>query len=313
MTNHPIATLLVHGGAGTLFKAQLSPEREALAEDGLKQALDAGMHVLNHSGSALDAVQAAVCVLEDCEVFNAGKGSVFTHQGTHEMDAAIMDGLSRQAGAIAGVSQIRNPIILARKVLEHSPHVLLSGVGAEQFAREQQIEFAEPDYFYSEYRWQQLLQIRDYQTTELDHNLPLEPDGKLGTVGAVALDFFGNVAAATSTGGMTNKRFGRVGDSPLIGCGTYADNQSCAVSATGHGEYFIRSVLAHDVAARMRYGNLSLEQACQQALSALGELGGQGGLIAIDTQGHWAMPFNNGRMYRGWMRSDGTYDVAIYE
>lgn len=313
---HPFATILVHGGAGTLFKSRLSKERETQAEEGLKCALDAGMHILKHSGSALDAVQAAVCALEDCEVFNAGKGSVFTHQGSQEMDAAIMDGLSRQAGAVASVSLIRNPIALARKVLDHSPHVLLIGSGAEQFAREQAVDFAEPEYFYSEYRWQQLLQIREQQHSALDHDLdlpPLEPDGKLGTVGAVALDHFGNVAAATSTGGMTNKRYGRVGDSPLIGCGTYADNQSCAVSATGHGEFFIRSVLAHDVAARMKYGNLSLDLAAQQALLALEELGGQGGLIAIDAQGHWAMPFNNGRMYRGWMRSDGSYDVAIYE
>lgn len=306
----PLPLLLVHGGAGTLFKGQLSAEREARASEGLWQALKAGIEILKAQGSALDAVQAAVSELEDCEVFNAGKGSVFSHKGSQEMDAAIMNGHNLQAGAVAGVQGIRNPIQLARQVLEHSPHVMLIGAGAEDFARQQHCEFAPPAYFYTDYRWQQLQQIRERQQTALDHALG-ETDGKFGTVGAVALDSQGQLAAATSTGGMTNKRFGRVGDSPLIGCGTYA-NQLCAVSATGHGEYLMRAVIGHDLAARMAYGGASLQEAAQQAIAALGRLGGEGGLIALDAEGNWAMPFNNGRMYRGWLRADGAGEVQIY-
>lgn len=310
--------ILIHGGAGTLFQGKLSPEREALAREGLWSSLRAGMHWLNQGYSSLDAVEAAVRVLEDCEAFNAGKGSVYTHQGTQEMDAAIMDGKNRSAGAVAGISLIRNPISLARKVMENSPHVMLIGEGAIAFAREQGCEFAPSEYFHSDYRWQQLLSLRDGEHTALDHAIgsaepdkPAAPETRYGTVGAVALDQQGNLAAATSTGGMTNKRTGRVGDSPIIGSGTYADNASCAVSATGHGEYMIRSVIGHDVAARMRYGGLTLAEATEAAMSHLAALGGAGGLIAVDQQGNWAMPYNTGRMYRGWLQADGQGQVLI--
>lgn len=316
--------ILVHGGAGTLFRGQVPAEREALARQGLQAALQAGMALLQAEGSSLDAVEAAVRVLEDCEVFNAGKGAVYTHQGTQEMDAAIMDGQGQRAGAIAGVSRIRNPISLARKVLENSPHVMLIGSGAEAFAAEQGCEFAEPDYFRTEYRWQQLEQLRrssNSQQTALDHamgeareNPPAdspEPPGKYGTVGAVALDKQRHLAVATSTGGMTNKRAGRVGDSPIVGAGTYAD-EICAVSATGHGEYMMRTVLGHDLAARMRYGGQTLTQAAEAVMQSITGLGGAGGLIAIDADGNWAMPYTTGRMYRGWLHSDGSGGVEIY-
>ncbi|MEZ0368747.1 MAG: isoaspartyl peptidase/L-asparaginase family protein [Candidatus Sericytochromatia bacterium] len=307
--------ILVHGGAGTLFKGKVSEEREALSRAGLWAALRAGMDLLQAGASSLDAVEAAVRALEDCEAFNAGRGSVYTHAGGQEMDAAIMDGRDRSAGAVAGISRIRNPISLARRVMEQTPHVLLIGTGAEDFAREQGCEFAPPEYFHSDYRWQQLLQLRDGELTALDHAIgePKEPpDGKFGTVGAVALDAEGNLASATSTGGMTNKRAGRVGDSPIIGAGTYADNASCAVSATGHGEYLIRTVIGYDIAARMKYANMTLQAAADAALAELESLGGSGGLIAVDAQGNWAMPYNTGRMYRGWLQADGQGGVEIY-
>lgn len=316
--------LLVHGGAGTLFKGKISDEREEMARAGLWQALLAGMSVLEAGGSSLDAVEVAVCELENCEVFNAGKGSVYTHEGRQEMDAAIMHGPSRNAGAIAGVQGVRNPVTLARRVMEQSPHVMLSGPGAEDFARQHGIPFAPASYFHSDFRWQQLLQIRDKDQTALDHALGTPPDqaadvvsgdanpeGKYGTVGAVALDARGELAAATSTGGMTNKRYGRIGDSPLIGAGNYADGH-CAVSGTGHGEYFMRAVLGHDLAARMRYGGQSLDDAAAGALAEVAALGGAGGLIAIDAAGNWAMPFSTGRMYRGWLRHSGEGEVWIY-
>ena len=293
--------LLIHGGAGTLFKGRLSPEREVLARTGLQQALEQAKSALEHS--ALEAVSIAVSVLEDCPAFKAGRGAVYTHEGTQEMDAAIMLGSTQAAGAIAGVKGIKNPIQAARQVLEHSPHVLLMGAGAEAFAREQGCIFTEPSYFHSDYRWQQLLSIRDSQSTALDHNL--------GTVGAVALDEHGILAAATSTGGMTNKRYGRVGDSPLIGCGTYA-TPWCAISATGHGEYFIRSAFASTIATRLRYSKTPLHMICEEALADISHLGGGGGVIAIDAQGNFAMPFNTGRMYRGTITSDGSPDIAIY-
>ncbi len=294
---------MIHGGAGTLFKGRLDPEREALAREGLNAALQAGHQALQHS--ALDAVEQAVRALEDCPVFNAGRGAVYSHEGEQHMDAAIMSGKDRSAGAIAGVQRVQNPISLARQVLNHSPHVLLMGKGAEQFAREHHCVFAEDDYFRSDYRWQQLLAIRDQQITALDHGIGL------GTVGAVALDGQGGLAAATSTGGMTNKRYGRVGDSPLIGCGTYADT-FCAVSATGHGEYFIRSAFAYDIAARLRYAGTPLQEACEAALATVSELGGGGGVIAIDAKGNVAMPFTTGRMYRGAITYDGSSEIEIY-
>lgn len=310
--------ILIHGGAGTLFKGKLSPAREAAAREGLQNALEAGFKALQ--SSALDAVSAAVQVLEDCPVFNAGRGSVYGHDGTQKMDAAIMDGQSLAAGSVAEVSGVRNPVQLARKVLHESPHILLVGQGAEAFARLHHVPLAGADYFHSDYRWQQLQQIRDQERTALDHEMGEESgeetddrDASYGTVGAVACDLSGNLAAATSTGGMTNKRFGRIGDSPLIGVGNYANNASCAVSCTGHGEYFMRLVMAYDVAARMSYAGQELHVAAAAALARLDDLKGGGGLIAVDAQGHWSMPFNTGRMYRGVATTDGHWEVALYD
>ncbi|MBF2054340.1 MAG: isoaspartyl peptidase/L-asparaginase [Candidatus Sericytochromatia bacterium] len=303
------AVILIHGGAGTLFKGQISAEREAAAREGLQQALAAGVACLEQS--ALDAVEAAVKVLEDCEVFNAGRGSVYTHEGLQEMDAAIMDGRQCEAGAVAGVQGVRYPVSLARAVLQHSPHVMLSGSGAVAFARQQGLQIEPPEFFHSDYRWQQLLQIRDQDRTALDHALGQDEKKSFGTVGAVALDVHGALAAATSTGGMTNKRFGRIGDSALIGAGTYADAH-CAVSATGHGEYFMRAVLAHELSARLRYTGQTLEQAAAGALQQVTELGGAGGLIVVDAKGNWRMPFNTGRMYRGVQTLTGSGEVWIY-
>lgn len=296
--------LAIHGGAGTLFKGQLSPEREAGARAGLDAALQAGYRLWQAGADCLEIVVAAVQILEDCEYFNAGKGSVFSHEGRIEMDAAVMRGQDAQAGAVAGVSGVKNPVLLARKVLEASPHVLLIGAGAEAFAREQGLEFAPPEYFFTDYRWQQLLKLRDGQVTALEQ--------ALGTVGAVARDHRNHLAAATSTGGMTNKRFGRVGDSPLIGAGTFADDRSCAVSATGHGEFLIRTVIGHSLSAWMRMGGLDLPQAAAACMAELEALGGEGGLIALDTSGRCVMPFNTGRMYRGCLRRDGTSQIQIY-
>ncbi|MGV3523668.1 MAG: isoaspartyl peptidase/L-asparaginase family protein [Candidatus Sericytochromatia bacterium] len=295
------AVLLIHGGAGTLFTGALPPEREAQVRAGLEQALRAGTASLAEGASAQEAVVAAVCVLEDCEVFNAGRGAVYTHKGTQEMDAAVMRGKDRAAGAIAGVQGIRNPILLAQAVLEHSPHVLLAGQGAEEFADAQHIPRAPAAYFHSDYRWQQLQEIRAREDAQ----------PALGTVGAVARDVYGHLAAATSTGGMTNKRYGRIGDSPLLGAGTWADAQ-CAVSGTGHGEYFMRAALAHDLAARLSYQGLSLQAAAEAALAKVAALGGAGGLIAVDANGNWAMPFNTGRMYRGWRNLQGDGEIALY-
>lgn len=322
MITHTNILLAIHGGAGTLFKGARSPEREAGAQAGLEAALEAGWQIYQAGGGCLDMAEAAVRVLEDCEYFNAGRGSVFTQAGTQEMDAAIMNGADLNAGAVAGIQGIKNPISLARKVLTHSPHVLLIGAGAEAFAAEHHLPTAPPDYFFTEHRWLQLQTLRESNTTALDHAIgvsplkpntyPPNPPPSFGTVGAVARDADKNLAAATSTGGMTNKRLGRVGDSPLIGAGTYADNRSCAVSGTGHGEYFMRSVLAHEVAVQMRLGGKSLAEAAQAALAELERLGGEGGLIALDAQGNCVLPFNTGRMYRGYLCLDGTRFTQIY-
>lgn len=295
------AVLLIHGGAGTLFTGTLPPEREAQVRAGLEQALQAGTERLTAGESAQAAVVAAVCVLEDCEVFNAGRGAVYTHTGTQEMDAALMRGEDCAAGAIAGVQGIRNPILLAQAVLEHSPHVLLSGQGAEAFADLHHIPRAPAAYFHSAYRWEQWQQMLAQERSA----------ASFGTVGAVARDLHGQLAAATSTGGMTNKRYGRIGDSPLLGAGTWADAR-CAVSGTGHGEYFMRAALAHDLAARLAYQGLSLQEAATAALAKVAELGGAGGLIAVDAAGNWAMPFNTGRMYRGWRTPHSQGEIALY-
>jgi beta-aspartyl-peptidase (threonine type) len=314
--NESKLALAIHGGAGTIRRTEMSAEFEAAYRDGLRQALSRGWEVLERGGAALDAVEVTVRVLEDNPLFNAGRGSVFTHDGRHEMDASIMSGVDLSAGAVAAVEGIKNPIVLARRVMEESEHILLCGEGAEEFARESGVDFAPPEYFHDAFRYEQLLQARREHTVQLDH-APTQPAHapakKFGTVGAVACDLRGNLAAATSTGGMTNKRFGRIGDTPLIGMGTYADNKTCAVSCTGHGEFFMRAVVAYDVACLMKYKGLSLIEACDQVVNVtLREMEGEGGLIAVDAAGNIALPFNSEGMYRAWITSREEAQIAIY-
>ncbi len=297
--------MVIHGGAGTIERRSMSAENEQAHRAGLEQALKAGYGILKENGSSLDAVVAAVHVLEDNPLFNAGRGAVFTHEGTNELDASIMDGRTLRAGAVAGLQHIRNPISLARLVMEKSPHVMLDGEGAEAFARQMGIPFVEQKYFYTDERWQELEKVKN-------KSAPITDKEKHGTVGAVALDQAGNLAAATSTGGTTNKEFGRIGDSPIIGAGTYADNHSCAISCTGDGEYFIRAVVAHDIAAMIEYKGMPLKEAAQAAIDKVGKFGGTGGLIAIDKDGHIALPFNTAGMYRGTVGADGKISVEIY-
>lgn len=309
--NKPFA-LAVHGGAGTILKADLDKEKETAFRLGLKEALKAGFDVLHHGGSSLDAVAAAVVSLEDCPLFNAGRGSVFTRDGVHEMDAAIMDGRDRTAGAVAGVTVVRNPVLAARLVMEQTPHIMLIGRGAEEFAAAHGLEPVDPSYFYTQARYEQLLAAQRCGQTALDHDIGGLAEG-LGTVGAVACDQYGDLAAATSTGGMTNKLTGRVGDSPVIGAGVYADNRCVAVSATGTGEAFIRCSAGHDIAARILYLDQSLEEACETMLDVeLVPLGGRGGVIAVDRYGNVAMPFRAEGMYRGVIREDGKPKVWIF-
>jgi beta-aspartyl-peptidase (threonine type) len=319
--------LVVHGGAGTILKANMTPEREAAYRAALTQALQTGHGVLKNGGSSLDAIEATIKVLEDSPLFNAGKGAVFTSEGTNELDASIMDGATLKAGAVAGVKRIKNPISLARLVMEKSPHVMMVGEGAEIFARQNGVEWVDPKYFYTEERWKQLEDAKKKEkqqndpATKPDSGKPdrktgslISDDKKFGTVGAVALDKNGNLAAGTSTGGMTNKKFGRVGDAPIIGAGTYANNRTCAVSATGHGEFFIRSVVAHDISALMEYRGMSLKEAADMVvMNKLVKLGGEGGIIAIDKDGNVAMPFNSAGMYRGYIDADGKVVVEIYK
>ena len=309
-------SLVIHGGAGTILKEDMTPDLEAAYRSALHEALDAGYVVLERGGGAVEAAREAVIRMEDNILFNAGRGSVFTSAGVHEMDAAIMDGASGQAGAVAGVRNIRNPIALAEAVMLHSNHIFLSGEGAREFALTQGLQLEPDEYFFSQFRFDQWRLLRDSDRYELDHQGgPGHPltDKKFGTVGAVACDRSGNLAAATSTGGMTNKAYGRIGDSPIIGTGTYARNQTCAVSCTGHGEIFIRAVAAHDVSCLMEYRHLDLQQACEEVvLKKLVELKGEGGLIAVDASGNMAMVFNSAGMYRGCRSSDGNRQIAIY-
>ncbi|HWR84013.1 MAG TPA: isoaspartyl peptidase/L-asparaginase [Candidatus Deferrimicrobium sp.] len=313
-TNIPFA-IAIHGGAGTILKSKMTPEKEREYHAALKESLAAGYDVLMSGRAALDAVQRAVNVMEDSPLFNAGKGAVFTHEGTHEQDACIMDGPTRKVGAVALLQRIRSPIDLARLVLERSTHVLLAGEAAEEFALAHGIEFVDAKYFFTEHRWQQLQEAlakeRDGLSayTRLDHSV----EDKSGTVGAVALDRHGNLAAATSSGGMTNKRSGRIGDTPIIGAGTYADNATCAVSATGVGEFIMRAVVAYDIAALMMYKNMILADAAEEVvMKKLPALGGSGGVIAIDRYGSIAMPFNSEGMYRGFQLPDGEPEVKIF-
>ena len=308
-TSSPIA-IAIHGGAGTIRKEDLTAEKEAEIRLTLDTALRAGYGILQQGGSSVDAVTRAVTLLEDSPDFNAGKGAVFNAEGKNEMDASIMEGKALEAGAVASVRNIRNPILLARKVMTDSVHVMLMGGGAEQFARNQGIAFEDDDYFYTERRWQQLQKAKNASDQVL---LSETPANWYSTVGAVALDRDGNLAAATSTGGMTNKRWGRVGDSPIVGAGTYADNRSCAVSATGHGEYFIRATVARDICAQVQYAGASLEQAADQMIHGqLTEMGGTGGIIAVDPKGNIALTFNTAGMYRASIDASGKITLAIY-
>jgi beta-aspartyl-peptidase (threonine type) len=300
--------LAKHGGAGTILRSSMTTELQTEYEQGLQDALDAGYKVLQAGGSAVDAVQAAVVSLEDFPLFNAGKGAVFNNAGAHEMDASIMDGSNLKAGASSGTSNVKNPVLLARAIMDNSEHVLLCGKGAEQFAKQQGLAFADDAYFYNQHRYEQWQQALKEDIISLDHN-----DKKFGTVGAVALDKQGNLAAATSTGGMTNKKFGRMGDSPIIGAGTYANNNTCAISCTGHGELFIRTVVAYDISCLMEYKGLSLQEACDIVIhDKLVKIGGEGGLVAIDKHGNICLPFNSEGMYRGYA-TETERVVMIYK
>ena len=299
-------SIAVHGGAGTMTAATLAPALVVAAEAALALALEAGAAILRRGGSALDAVEASVVSLEDEPLFNAGRGAVFTYHGTNELDAAIMDGRGRTAGAVAGVAHTRNPVRLARAVMERSPHVMLSGAGAEEFAREHGVEQVDPDWFATPERWRQLQELKARKLGWFDADL------KYGTVGAVACDGAGHVAAATSTGGLTGKRWGRIGDSPLIGAGTYADDRACAVSATGAGECFIREAVAHEIAARMRLAGFSLQDAADAVIAEVGALGGDGGVILAAPGGQTAFAFNTPGMYRARVDAAGLHEVAIF-
>ncbi|MBL0270506.1 MAG: isoaspartyl peptidase/L-asparaginase [Chitinophagaceae bacterium] len=317
--------LVIHGGAGTILKSQMTPEKEKAFQDALNKALQLGNDILQKGGTALDAVEAAVRSMEDNPLFNAGKGAVFTNEGKNELDAAIMNGENLAAGSVAGVTTIKNPISAARAVMEKSPHVMMTGKGAEKFAREKGLEIVDPSYFYTEHRWKALQAAiaEDSTKMKLDHDdstrqsalkQPENRDYKYGTVGAVALDRHGNLAAATSTGGMTNKKFGRVGDAPIIGAGTYANNQTVAVSGTGWGEYFIRLVMAKSISDMMEFGKMPLKKAADEmVMKRLPALGGDGGLIAVDKDGNIAMPFCTEGMYRGFIDNSGKKEVRIYK
>ena len=328
--------LAIHGGAGTILKSRMTMELENEYRAGLRAALDAGWVILQRGGRSLDAAEAAVVALEDNPLFNAGRGAVFTHDGCNEMDASIMDGATHNAGAVAFVKNVKNPIRLARLVMERTEHILLAGDGANEFAREMKIEFAPDDYFFTDFRYRQLLEARKRGEIQLDHTINEpeiiekvqspksevqspqtksqipNPKSQIGTVGAVACDIRGNLAAATSTGGMTNKKYGRIGDTPILGAGTYADNETCAVSCTGHGEFFMLAAAAYDVAARMKYKSASLDEAARETVEYLRDIGGEGGLIAVDARGNVALPFNSEGMYRGFVSSDGEIIVEIY-
>jgi beta-aspartyl-peptidase (threonine type) len=312
-------TLVIHGGAGNITPAMMNKELEEQYNEGLKAALDSGYKILSGGGSALDAVVGAISSLEDNPLFNAGRGAVFTKKGLNEMDAALMDGSNLAAGAVAGVRNIKNPITLAREIMLHSGHVFLSGSGAAEFALNQGMEMAPDEYFFNRQRYDQWVEIRDSDFYQLDHKddnlkgVAPNPDSKFGTVGAVACDINGNLAAGTSTGGMTNKRFGRIGDSPVIGAGTYANNKTCAISCTGHGEYFLRAVVAYDVSCLMEYQGFSLQEACATVIKdKLVKMGGEGGLIAVDARGNYDFCFNSAGMYRGMRNSEGKELIAWY-
>ncbi|MFT5166342.1 MAG: beta-aspartyl-peptidase (threonine type) [Saprospiraceae bacterium] len=311
ITKRPEYTLVIHGGAGTIKKEYLSPEKEEAIKVALNEALTMGETILKNGGTSMDAVEATIMKLEDSPHFNAGKGAVFANNGKNELDASFMDGKTQNAGAVAGITIIKNPIRAARAVMEKSEHVMLAREGAEEFAREQGLEIVDPDYFYTQSRWESLQKAKAKVQGALVVENPI--DNKFGTVGCAALDRYGNLAAGTSTGGMTNKRYDRVGDSPIIGAGIYANNNTCAISSTGHGEYFIRYVVAHDISAMMEYGGLDFQTAADVVINKkLKEAGGTGGIIGVDKYGNVAMPFNTDGMYRGYVKP-GERVVKFYK
>ncbi len=316
--------IVIHGGAGTILKENMTDSLEAEYKTVLEEAIRKGHQILVEGGTALEAVQRSINIMEDHPLFNAGKGAVFTNEGRNELDASIMDGETLQAGAIAGVTTVKNPINLAYRVMTKSPHVFLAGKGAEDFAGEQELEIVDPSYFHTDSRFNALQRIKNSEKTELDHDAktsektafidPFIKDSKFGTVGAVALDKNGNLAAGTSTGGMTNKKWNRIGDVPIIGAGTYANNATAAISATGWGEYFIRGVVAYDISAMMEYRKISLKDAARRVIQdKLTDLGGEGGIIAIDKKGNISMEFNSAGMYRAAMDRDGELIIGIYK
>lgn len=313
--------IVIHGGAGTILKQNMTPEKEAAYKAKLEEAIRVGYNILKEGGTSLDAVEKTINVLENSPLFNAGKGAVFTNAETNELDASIMDGKTLNAGASAGTTNVKHPINLARAIMEKSEHVMLSGKGAELFAEEQGLTIVDPSYFFTENRFESLKRAKAKETIELDHDAKTSyfyddtiKDSKYGTVGCAALDKHGNLAAGTSTGGMTNKRYGRIGDSPVIGAGTYANNATCAVSSTGWGEYFIRGMVAYDISALMEYKNVSLAEASRTVIQdKLTKLGGTGGIIAVDKNGNMVMEFNTAGMYRATMNDKGDLDIGIYK
>lgn len=304
--------IVIHGGAGTITRENMSDSLQKVYEAKLTEAVSAGHQVLENGGTAIEAVQTSIIIMEDSPLFNSAKGAVFTNEGKNSLDASIMDGKTLNAGAIAGVETVKNPIKLAYQVMENSPHVLLSGKGAETFAAQQGLEIVDPSYFFTQNRYDALLRVKNKTASAfIDSFLN---DTKFGTVGCVALDKNGNIAGGTSTGGMTNKKWGRIGDSPIIGAGTYANNKTCAISATGWGEYFMRGVVAYDISARMEYANESLQEASQKVIQEkLPELGGNGGIIGIDAEGNTVMAFNTPGMYRASMNAKGELEVKMYK
>jgi len=312
--------IVIHGGAGTILKENMTPEMEEAYKAKLEEAIRVGYSILKNGGSSLDAVQKTINVMEDSPLFNAGKGAVFTNAETNEMDASIMDGKTLNAGASAGTTNVKNPINLARAIMEHSPHVMLAGKGAEAFAKEQGLDIVDPSYFYTERRFDALQKVKEAEKAESEQNDkqafydPFIKDSKFGTVGCAALDKHGNLAAGTSTGGMTNKRWGRVGDSPIIGAGTYANNNTCAVSCTGWGEYFIRLMVAHDISALMEYKGMTLQEAAIEVIQKkVPELGGDGGIIGVDKNGNMVAEFDTAGMYRAFMDDKGKLTIGIYK
>ncbi|SEE01431.1 beta-aspartyl-peptidase (threonine type) [Tenacibaculum sp. MAR_2010_89] len=312
--------IIIHGGAGTILKKNMTPEKEKAYQQKLEEAIKAGYSILKKGGSSTKAVEASIHIMENSPLFNAGKGAVFTNAETNEMDASIMEGKTLNAGAVAGVKTVKNPISAAIQVMNNSNHVLLSGIGADNFAKEKGLEIMDPSYFYTEKRFKSLQRIKNKEKTQLDHDEKSAfydtdiKDSKFGTVGCVALDKKGNITAGTSTGGMTNKRWNRIGDSPIIGAGTYANNATCGVSSTGWGEYFIRGVVAHDIAAQMEYKNVSLKEATNDVIqNKLTNLGGTGGIIALDKNGNMSFEFNTAGMYRASMNDKGELIVKIYK